>query len=194
MGNCLLSTNCNSKWLWYIALVNYIGNCLLRTEAINYGETVYFALVVIRSGLHLFRGESVSVVIFSYYAVIATMGKVHNRCSNNFEIDNDNHPGRDKQIYRKRGSNVLAQFSHWLFPDAASFGGNIWEMSEYPVNSSVERMCRAILVLYHPFQTLEDLTIDGSFHKKFKRLYNNAVPHHIKEVLSNVQMFYNNSM
>ncbi len=59
------------------------------------------------------------------------------------------------------------------------------------MNASVERMCRAILVLYHPFRTLQDLTVDGSFHKKFKRLFHNGVPHHITEVLSNVQMFYN---
>jgi hypothetical protein len=34
-----------------------------------------------------------------------------------------------------------------MFPDAASFGGNMLEMSDYPVHSSVENFCRSVLVL-----------------------------------------------
>jgi len=88
-----------------------------------------------------------------------------------FTIDDEEHPGHKQQIMRQRKVPATAQFSHWLFPDAASFGGNIMEMSDYPVPTSVEKCCRAVLVLCHPFRTLEDLTTQSSFHKKFKRLY-----------------------
>ncbi|CAB9504395.1 helicase PIF1 [Seminavis robusta] len=108
-----------------------------------------------------------------------------------FTIDDTEHPGYKKQIIKERKEPVLAQFSHWAFPDAASFGGDILEMNQYPVPTSVENYCRTILVLYHPFRTLQDLTIDGSFHKMFTRLYHDGVPDHIRELLSNVQMFYN---
>jgi len=109
-----------------------------------------------------------------------------------FTIDDEEHPGCKKQIIRKRKVPATAQFSHWLFPDAASFGGDIMEMTDYPVPTSVEKYCRAVLVLHHPFRTLEDLTVEGSFHKKFKRLYRKfKVPEPVRDRLANVQMFYN---
>ncbi|CAB9528243.1 hypothetical protein SEMRO_2179_G317910.1 [Seminavis robusta] len=106
-------------------------------------------------------------------------------------IDDNAHPGYNKQIIKKQKEPVLAQFSHWAFPDASSFGGDILQMSQYPMNTSVENYCQTILVLYHPFRSLDDITIDGSFHKMFKRVYHTGVPCHIRELLSNVQMFYN---
>jgi len=109
-----------------------------------------------------------------------------------FTIDDEGHPGHKKQITRRRKVLATTQFSHWLFPDAASFGDDIMEMSDYPVPTSVEKHCRAVLVLHHPFRTLEDLTVEGSFHKKFKRLHQEfKVPAPVRERLANVQMFYN---
>ena len=109
-----------------------------------------------------------------------------------YNLDNRNHPGFGKQFIKKRKVPVLAQFSHWVFPDTASFGASIWDFTEHNVNSSVESYCRAALVLFVPFRSVQDLTIDGSFFKKFKRLFKKKTfPEHMKETLNNVQMFYN---
>ena len=83
-----------------------------------------------------------------------------------FKIDDSTHPGYGKQHYRLRRQQRLAQFSHWCLPDAASFDGNIWELT-YPVNASVEKYCTTVLLLFHPFRKLEDIQKDGSSFKKF---------------------------
>ena len=36
-------------------------------------------------------------------------------------------------------------------PDAASFGACIWDFTEHNVNNSVEKICRAALALFVPF-------------------------------------------
>ena len=106
------------------------------------------------------------------------------------EIDNCDHPGHGKQLCRERSIKVKAQFSHWIFPDVASFGGNIWTLN-YPVNASVEKYCQAVLILFHPFRQRTDLTTNGSYFKKFRTLYRGSVPQRIRNILTNVQMFYN---
>jgi hypothetical protein len=111
-----------------------------------------------------------------------------------YEIDDEDHPGFEKQYVRVRGKKHIPQFSHWLFPDTASFEGCLWTL-QYPVNASVERYCQTVLILFHPFRRIEDITVDGSYYKKFIALYGRnhggALSPRIKNILSNVQMFYN---
>ena len=95
---------------------------------------------------------------------------------------------------RKRhpSSHTLAQFSHWVFPDAASFGGNIFDLNGIQVTDTVQKFCQSVLILYHPFRSSSDLTVDGSYHLKFITLFpTRYLPPHIESVLNNVQMFYN---
>ena len=120
--------------------------------------------------------------------------KFMNDEDDNYNIDDRKHPGFGKQFVKKRDEPVLSQFSHWAFPDAASFGGCIWDFTEQNINSTVENYCRAVLVLFVPFRSIDDLTIDGSYFKKFKRLYcGKTIPKkdRMRETLNNVQMFYN---
>ena len=126
---------------------------------------------------------------FTDYEVVRKSGRMDNEAV--FDIEDTEHPGSKKQVIRKRKEPVIAQFSQWTFPDAASFGGDIMTMTNYPVNSSVENYCRAALVLYVPFRSIEDITISGSFHKKFRSLFHNGVPNEIQDMLSNIQLFYN---
>lgn len=65
-------------------------------------------------------------------------------------------------------------------------------MTQYPVPLAVERYCCAILLLFFPFRSIQDMMIDGSFHKRFLHTYpRGMLPHRTLSILSNVQMFYN---
>jgi PIF1-like helicase/Ulp1 protease family, C-terminal catalytic domain/Helitron helicase-like domain at N-terminus len=112
-----------------------------------------------------------------------------------YEFDNAEHPGFHKQIIRARNPSnpVLPQFSHWTFPDTAFFGGDLFNLPSNKTNSHVENFCQAVLVLYHPFRSSADLTLDGSYHKKFLQLFphQDMVPSQIATILQNIQMFYN---
>jgi hypothetical protein len=110
------------------------------------------------------------------------------------DFDDEEHPGFQKQVLRKRhpANQVLAQFSHWAFPDAASFGGNLFDLPDSQTNLHIEKFCQTVLILYHPFRVAEDLCINGSYHQKFLAIFpNKCLPPHIDSVLNNIQMYYN---
>jgi hypothetical protein len=55
----------------------------------------------------------------------------------------------------------------------------------------VEDYCRVILVLFHPFRNLADITIEGSYHKRFMQVFpRGVVPATALQILGNVQMYY----
>jgi hypothetical protein len=158
--------------------------CFLENEAFHY--------------LHRPKGmfENYCLVdFFQEFEIVRKRENVDHVQGTFFDIDDPNHPGIHRQIIRKRNEKaaVLPQFSNWIFPDASSFGCNILKMSTYPVNTSVENYCRAVLVLFHPLRNVEDITIQGSFHRKFKTVFHLGVPSRVKNILSNVQMFYNST-
>lgn len=170
-----LLCNSNNQDSTRMNIMNHERGCFLSNEALNY---------LLRPA----EFEEYSLLnFFQEFEVVRMNDKMKNQGL--FDIDNDEHPGYQKQAIRRRKTPVLAQFSQWIFPDAASFGGNIMQM-ENP-NSTVESYCRAILVLCHPLRNISNICVDGSFHKKFKTIYHNGVPSKIRELLSNVQMFYN---
>ena len=107
------------------------------------------------------------------------------------EIDDTNHPGYEKQVFKRRATPALGQFSHWNIPDSSTLGGDIMDIGLHQGNSTIEQYCRSILVLFHPFRKVEDLTIQGSYFRKFRQLYHTGVPPRIREILGNVQMAYN---
>ena len=161
-----------------MTVLSHSDGCFLNNNALHY----------------LYRPkelESVPMkVFFEQYEIKKTGFK--NDEEDSFDLDNRKHPGYGKQFIKRRKVPVLAQFSHWTFPDTASFGASIWNFTADNVNNSVENYCRAALVLFHPFRSVEDLMVDGSFFKKFTRLYKKKpLPDGMKKTLSNVQMFYN---
>ena len=163
-----------------MAVLGHESGCFLTNEALHYLQRPKCL-------------ENKCVVdFFQEYEVIR---KNHTSSTQEtFEFDDEDHPGFSKQILRKwHPSNpALAQFSHWSFPDAASFGGNIFNLFGSQINSAVQKLCQTVLILYHPFRSLSDLTVDGSYHQKFITLFpTKYLPPHIETVLDNVQMFYN---
>ena len=111
-----------------------------------------------------------------------------------YEIQDQLHPGHNKQKTRRRKKKVLAQFSHWSFPDAATFGQGLWEANDDNYSGALENYCRAALVLFHPFRSKKDLTWEDSFFKKFRRVYRrNKMEQRMVKILANVQLFYNST-
>ena len=125
---------------------------------------------------------------FEEYETVRKHDKMKNQAF--WDLDMQQHPGFGRQAVRLRKESCLAQFPQWSFPDSSSFGGDIFTLTS--PNTSVETYCSAVLVLGHPFRTLSDLTINGSFHEKFIQVYGNGqMPHRLQRILGNIQMFYN---
>jgi hypothetical protein len=101
--------------------------------------------------------------------------------------------GYNKFVLRKRDKGVKGQFNQWSFPDASTFGENIFHVNCYPAANTIETYCCAALVLFHPFRSLQDVTIQGSFHKKFLHLFPHpqSLPQRMHKMLFNIQLFYN---
>jgi hypothetical protein len=78
-----------------------------------------------------------------------------------------------------------------MFPDTASFGGSILTMTVYPMPEPVERYCRLLLIMYLPFRTLDDLAIDGSYHKRFMTVIHSGILTDAAiDILNHIQMYY----
>ena len=136
--------------------------------------------------------EEVSMLkFFENYEIRRTFGTDNGHSETVYKINNPNNPGYQRQLIKKRKEPVLAQFSHWSFPDTSSFGIDIMDLSLTQCNSSVESYCRSVLILFIPFRTKDDLTVEGSFWKGFKRRFHNGVKPHIRNFLNNIQLFYN---
>ena len=129
---------------------------------------------------------------FETYEIRRTLDTTSNENSETlFQMDDPDNPGYQRQVVKKRIKPVKAQFSHWSFPDTSSFGIDLMDFKQTQCNSSVEAYCRSVLILFEPFRTKEDLTVEGSFWKGFKRRYHNGVPVRIRDFLNNTQLFYN---
>ena len=108
-----------------------------------------------------------------------------------FEIDDKEHPGYKRQVFRKRAVPALGQFSHWNIPDSSTLGGDIMKLGLDKGNTTIKQYCHAILVLFHPFRKVEELKLEGSYFRKFRQIYHSGVPACIRDMLGNVQMAYN---
>ena len=166
-----------------MAILGHETGCFLTNEALHYLQRPV-AL------------SSMCVVdFFQEYEIVrkgTNVSQTHEQPM--IDFDDPDHPGFTKQVIRRRNpkKTVLAQFSHWSFPDAASFGENIFDIDVSNHNQNIEDFCQTVLLLYHPFHKVEDITINGSYHQKFLELFPyKTLPPEIDSILSNVQMFYN---
>ncbi|MGL5936717.1 MAG: hypothetical protein ACRCZI_13975, partial [Cetobacterium sp.] len=166
-----------------MSVMPHTRGCFLTNEALHY----------------LHRPRSATFQYLSLYDFFLTYEVVRNGSGTmgddnvTFDIDDPDHPGFTKQYIRQRNmkNQVLPQFCHWIFPDSATFGGNILTMTQYPVPPSVENFCRLVLVLFHPCRTFPDITIDGSFHKKFMSVFPRGhLPPIAANIIPNIQLYY----
>ena len=110
------------------------------------------------------------------------------------ELDDEHHPGYGKQVVRERKESVLVQFPQWVFSDSAVFGSDTLKMKPGSANSQVEKHCMTLLMLFVPFRKLDDLKIEGSFHRKFIQLFGRrGLPIEISQMMENIQMFHNST-
>jgi PIF1-like helicase/Helitron helicase-like domain at N-terminus len=165
-----------------MAIVGHDTGCFLMNEAFHY----------LQRPQKNFEDYSL-VDFFENFEIVRKGGDTENDDKEFFDFDDPDYPGYAKQVIKKRKEKVTAQFPHWIFPDACSFGMNILKNTTYPVNTSVENYCRAVLVLFHPMRSIEDITIEGSFYKKFRYFFHQGGHPRVQEILSNIQMFYNST-
>ena len=74
------------------------------------------------------------------------------------------------------------------FPDIKCFGGNVLD-DKATINASMEIYCRNELLLFFPFQSKDDLVIEGSYTKRLHSVIYNHELEHIKYeyFLNNIQ-------
>ena len=69
------------------------------------------------------------------------------------------------QGVKKRSKSKLVRICQYDFPDTKCFGGNVLDDTA-TINASMELICRNVLLLLFPFQSKNDLIIEGSYTKK----------------------------
>ena len=69
------------------------------------------------------------------------------------------------QGVKKRSKSKLVRICQYDFPDTKCFGGNVLDDTA-TINASMELYCRNVLLLLFPFQSKNDLIIEGSYTKK----------------------------
>jgi hypothetical protein len=72
------------------------------------------------------------------------------------------------------------QVSQWIFPDTATFQGNILTCTEQHINEEMEDYAFSVLALFYPYRSHEDLlpVIQTSIHpyvKKLREIYSQEV-------------------
>ena len=176
----ILNNTINSSTMEMTILGHETG-CFLTNEALHY----------------LHRPVALGYLsVFDFFQQYEIVRKGNTSSENSqqelFDFEDPDHPGILKQVVRQRNKPVYAQVSHWSFPDAASFAGNIFDLDIAHVNQSVEDYCKHVLLLFHPFRNLQDISSNGSYHQKFLECFpHKIVPPHMNTFLANIQMFYN---
>jgi Helitron helicase-like domain at N-terminus len=120
-----------------MTILSHDTGCFMTNEALNYFHRPKCL------------NDLCVIDFFTEYEVIRKRPTKNER--ETFELDNEDHPGFMKQVVRKRNPEnpVLPQFSHWAFPDTASFDGNIFEVDQS--NTHIENFCQTVLILFQPF-------------------------------------------
>ena len=92
------------------------------------------------------------------------------------------------QGVKKRRKHKLVRLCQYDFPDTKCFGGNVLD-DKATINASMEIYCRNVLLLLFPFQSKDDLIIEGSYTKRLHSLiFNHELEHNRYEyLLNNIQ-------
>ena len=81
------------------------------------------------------------------------------------------------QAIKKRRKHKLVRLGQYDFPDTKCFGSNVLD-DKVTIYASMEIYCRNVLLLLFPFQSKDDLIIEGSYTKKIHSvIYNHELEH-----------------
>ena len=79
------------------------------------------------------------------------------------------------QGIKKRSKPKLVRICQYDFPDTKCFGSNMLD-DKATINASMEIYCRNVLFLLFPFQSKDDLIIEGSYTKRLRSvIYNDEL-------------------
>ena len=98
----------------------------------------------------------------------------------------EDHPAYKYQHVKLRTAEVVAGITNWEFVDTKSFGGDILDMNPSQTNNQIEDYCLSVLVLFHPFRTINDLKCSGSHLQKLQEVWPN-ISEEKKIMLRNIQ-------
>ena len=70
------------------------------------------------------------------------------------------------QGVKKRLNPKLVRICQYDYPDTKCFGGNVLDDTA-TINATMEIYCRNVLLLLFPFQSKNDLIMEGSYTKDF---------------------------
>lgn len=117
------------------------------------------------------------VKVFSFYSEYETAYRKRDDDNDSDFVENGGfvHPSlnsRSKKYsitMKKMKQAKLIKIFQYDFPDTASFQGNITDPS-VTINDAMERYSSLALILFVPFRHAEDLQVDGSYAKMFRKL------------------------
>ena len=110
-----------------MSTLSHGSGCFLTNEALHYLQ-------------HPRASENKSVFqFFQQYEVICKHKASGDQETH--EIDDEDHPGFKHQTLRLRNPSnpTLPQFSHWVFPNTASFGGCLYDLDPAQINGKVQK-------------------------------------------------------
>ena len=134
--------------------------------------------------------------VFEFYGNYEIVSKTR---KNEYElleliINRFQHPSFNKtkmkflQGIKKRTKHKLVRLCQYVFPDTKCFGGNVLD-DKATINATMEIYCRNVPLLLLPFQSKDDIIIEGSYTKRLHSvIYNHELKHNkYAYFLNNVQ-------
>ena len=119
-----------------------------------------------------------SINVFEFYGNYEIVNKTRKHEYELFKLINDRfqHPSLNRtkikflQGVKKRRKHKLVRLCQYDFPDTKCFGSYVLD-DKVTINASMEIYCRNVLLLLFPFQSKDDLIIEGSKTKDFIQLF-----------------------
>jgi transposase len=80
-----------------------------------------------------------------------------------------------KEIIIKRDIKALIKIQQYAFTDTANFVGRNIHHDTTDITEDMEHYCFLILLLFHPYRSIHDLQLHGSFTYKFRQACQNNI-------------------
>ena len=158
------------------------------------GKVPFFDCTALHYLCHPIQLELINV--FEFYGNYEIVNKTRENEYELLELINNRfqHPSFNRtkmkflQGIKKRTKHKLVRLCRYDFPDTKCFGGNVLD-DKATINASIIIYCRNVLLLLLPFQSTDDLIIEGSYTKRLcSVIYNHELKHNKYECfLNNIQ-------